>query len=325
MNELVKPWEVREGIFQIKLPTPYPIGPVYVYLIRKDPVTIIDVGVNDSPSTTTLKNQLASLGITPKDIDMILLTHGHSDHYGAAQALREEGAKSVLIHPKDVDKVTNRVDYYLSMKPYLAKLGTPPDYLEYFVKFIAWETPYARDIEEVSLLKEGDVFSWDTFTLEVMETPGHAPGHVVFLERNQGWAITGDFIFAHFTPDPIIDVSPKGKRTPSMILHMKSLERLSSTGVLTYFPGHREENGKVQEAIKELKIRMEHKKRLLLKHLQKPITPFVLMREIYPESRKGEAFVLLSEIIGRLDLLEKEGLVDIWEDNGLLYYKAKGR
>jgi glyoxylase-like metal-dependent hydrolase (beta-lactamase superfamily II) len=243
MNELGKPREVREGVFQIKLSTPYPIGPVYVYLIKKDPITLIDVGVNDPHSTTTLKNQLATLGITPKDVERILLTHGHSDHYGAAQTLRDEGAKSIFIHPKDMDKVTNRADYYLGMKPYLAKLGTPPDYLDCFVKFIAWETPYAQDIGEVSLLKEGDTFSWGTFTLEIMETPGHSPGHVVFLEISQGWAITGDFLFAHFTPDPIIDVSPNRKRTPSMILQMESLKRFSSREAHDYFPGHREEKG----------------------------------------------------------------------------------
>jgi len=55
-----------------------------------------------------------------------------------------------------------------------------------------------------------------------------------------------------------------------------------------------------------------------------PITPFAPMREIYPERRKGEAFVLLSEITGRLDLLEREDLVDIWEEKELLCYKVKG-
>ena len=323
MDGLGKPREVREGVFQIKLPTPYPIGPVYVYLVRKDPITLIDVGVNDPQSIKILKNQLATLGVAFRDVKRILLTHGHSDHYGAAQTLKEEGVKEIFIHPEDMDKVTNRVDYYLGMRPCLVKLGTPPDYLDYFVKFIAWETPYARDIKGPLPLKEGDSFSWDSFTLEVMETPGHSPGHVVFLEKSQGWAITGDFLFAHLTPDPIIDVSPNGERTRSMFLHMESLKRFSTKGIQTYFPGHMEEEGRVQEAMNELKTRMDHKKRLFLEHLRKPLTPFALMREIYPERGKGEAFILLSEVMGRLDLLESEGLVDVWEEHGVLYYKAK--
>ncbi len=307
----------------MKLPTPYPIGPVYTYLIRETPITIIDVGVNEATSLSSLKNQLSSLGITFRDIEYILLTHGHSDHYGAAQTLKEKGAGKVLIHPKDRDKVTNRRGYYLRMLPHLARLGMPPDYLDYFVNVIAWETPYARDLEEAEPLREGDAFSWSEFTLEVIETPGHSPGHVAFMEREQGWAITGDFIFTHFTPDPIIDITPDGHRTPSMALHMGSIEKFSSTGIHTFYPGHREEKGNIHEALQELKHRIENKKKLFLNRLKEPMTPFQLMKDVYPESGKGAAFVLLSEVMGRLDLLEKEGLVESWEE-GVIFYRARG-
>ena len=324
MAEKFRLHEIRPGIFQLELPTPYPIGPVYVYLIKKDPITLIDVGVNSPESLTALQKQLQHLGVKINQIELLLITHSHSDHYGAAQTLKEEGAKAVAIHPRDWDKVTDRRDYYLRMKPYLAQMGMPSDYLEYFVKFIVWETPYARDLEEVQNLRDGELLFWEDLKLEVMHTPGHSPGHVVLLCPKEKWAITGDFIFTHITPDPILDITPSGYRTPSMPLHMESLKRFAARGITTFFPGHLERKGKTDAALKEMKKRMKHKRENYLEILAKgPLTPFQLMRRLYPTSRKGEAFVLLSEVIGRLDLLEIDEAVISWREAGLIFYGLK--
>jgi len=325
MTDQALPLEIREGVFQLKLPTPYPIGPVYVYLIVHEPVTLIDTGVNGSPSMDTLERHLAHLGREVGQVERIILTHGHSDHYGAAQALREKGAGPVYIHFRDQDKVTHRREYYLRMKPYLARLGMPQEYLEYFVKFIVWETPYARDLEEVKTLHDGDIISWKGLQLEVMYTPGHSPGHVVLVQPKEGWAITGDFLFTRITPDPIIDVTPSGFRTPSMPLHMEALRRFSQRGIHTFYPAHREEKGNTREALEALKKRMEYKRKVYLDILSRgPLSPFQLMRILYPDSKKGEAFVLLSEVMGRLDLLELEGAVKSYREKDRILYVVKG-
>ena len=324
MAEKVQPREVRPGILQLELPTPYPIGPVYAYLIKKDPITLIDTGVRSEESLSALMEHLDLIGLKPHHIKRILLTHGHSDHYGAAQTLREMGAGPVFVHFRDKDKVTHRSPYYLRMKPYLTQMGMPPDYLDYFVKFIAWETPYAQDLERVQALYHGDILFWEGLKLEVMYTPGHSPGHVVFLQPQEKWAITGDFIFTHFTPDPIIDITPAGFRTPSMPLHMEALKRFVQRGIETFYPAHRERVGHALEAMENLKERMEYKKGVYLDILsQGPMTPFQLMRSLYPQSRKGEAFVLLSEVMGRLDLLEMEGKVTGMRKKGLVFYTLK--
>ncbi len=325
MTRETKPIEIAHNVFQIELPTPYPIGPVYIYLIKEKPVTLIDTGVNSPQSLMSLKEQLQHLNIQAGDIERILLTHGHSDHYGAAQTLLNHGTKETCIHTRDIDKVTQRTNYYLRMKPHLATLGMPPDYQEYYVKFIAWETPYARDLERVSPIKEGERFSWRNLELETIHVPGHSPGHVVFVEKKEGWAITGDFIFTQITPDPILDISPEGEKTPSMPLHMKSLQKFAALGVKTYFPGHLERKGKITQALEQLRVRMSYKKNLFLQTLgRESLTPFQLMCKLYPNHRKGDAFILLSEVIGRLDLLEEEKLVESYTDKGIIHYRAIG-
>jgi glyoxylase-like metal-dependent hydrolase (beta-lactamase superfamily II) len=325
MTGETRPIEIAHRVFQLELPTPYPIGPVYVYLLREEPITLIDTGVNSKQSLASLKEQLRHLNVQMSQIERILITHGHSDHYGAAQTMLNYGIKRAHIHTWDMDKVTHRTDYYLRMKPYLATLGMPQDYQEHYVKFIAWETPYAIDLERVSPLKDGERLSHGHLVLEILHVPGHSPGHVVFIEKNEKWAITGDFIFAQITPDPILDIPHSGERTPSMPLHMESLKKFIAQRVETYFPGHKEKRGKVNDALEQFKIRMAYKKNLFLQALKgRSLTPFQLMRELYPNSRKGEAFVLLSEVIGRLDLLKEEKMVESYMDKGLVYYRTTG-
>lgn len=314
------------GVLQLELPTPYPIGPVYCYLILGPPCTLIDTGVDSPLSRETLLMELASIGIDIKDIERVILTHGHSDHYGMARFIQEVSGAQVMVHPRDMDKVMDRKGYYLKMTPYLKRLGVPQEHLESFVKYVFWETLYAPDLEEVHPLEEGEIIRAGDVELEVLHTPGHSPGHIVLTVKGSGGAFTGDFIFQEVTPDPIIDINAFGERTRSMPIHLRSLERFKEMKVKSYYPGHLEKKGTVKSALEGLKGRMAYKRALISQILEKgPLTPFEVLRAIYPHSREGETFVLLSEVIGRLDLLEKEGIVEVLEKKGLTYYLLRGR
>src|SRR5260370_29070901 len=86
-------------IVHISLPTPFYIGPVNVYLIPEDPVTLIDTGPKTKEAIETLRAALRKEGLSVSDIRRIVLTHAHEDHCGLARALRGQ-AKSpqVLVH-----------------------------------------------------------------------------------------------------------------------------------------------------------------------------------------------------------------------------------
>src|SRR6266446_347395 len=62
-------------IVPISLPTPFYIGPVNVYLIAEDPITIIDTGPKTSEAVATLRDGLKRAGFTVADIRRIVLTH----------------------------------------------------------------------------------------------------------------------------------------------------------------------------------------------------------------------------------------------------------
>ena len=108
---------------------------------------------------------------TELSIKAVLNTHGHCDHIGADDAIRDETKAPLYIHKEDAPMLGD------------AKLN-----LSAFMGFRA----IARPAEH--LLSEGDEISFGQSKLEVLHTPGHSKGGVCFV--GDGVAFTGDTLFA---------------------------------------------------------------------------------------------------------------------------------
>jgi glyoxylase-like metal-dependent hydrolase (beta-lactamase superfamily II) len=88
------------------------------------------------------------------------------------------------------------------------------------------------------------------WTLEVLHTPGHAPGHLCLFHRRTGTLLTGDQVPGG-TGTVIID-PPDG----DMAAYLRSLERLAALPVRTLFPGH---GGPQGAALRRIRKLIEHR------------------------------------------------------------------
>lgn len=109
-------------------------------------------------------------------IEKILLTHGHFDHMGAAELLRERLVAPVYIFPSDAPYLT---DPYLNLSANSGNPITVPHYEELY------------DGEIIRLKANSG------FYLKVIHTPGHTPGSVTFYSPVESAAFVGDLLYEH--------------------------------------------------------------------------------------------------------------------------------
>ena len=91
----------------LSLPTPYAVGRVNAYLLRGEPLTLIDAGPNYGDAREALIEGLAAEGVALSDIELLLLTHQHTDHEGLAGLVREQSGCVVAAHRDIVDYLSD--------------------------------------------------------------------------------------------------------------------------------------------------------------------------------------------------------------------------
>ncbi|RAI45659.1 MBL fold metallo-hydrolase [Rhodoplanes roseus] len=117
----------------------------------------------------SIAEAIATAGVT---VEQIWLTHGHIDHAGGAAELKERlGVPITGPHRDDAFLLERLVESGSSY-------GIP-----------------ARNVVPDRWLEEGDTVSVGELTLEILHCPGHSPGSVAFVDRSQGFALTGDVLF----------------------------------------------------------------------------------------------------------------------------------
>src|SRR4051794_23157157 len=86
----------------IPLPLAY-VGTVNAWLLRGDPITLIDTGPREERALAALETGLARHGLRVEDVALVLATHHHLDHTGLAATIQRRGGATgaVLARPAD--------------------------------------------------------------------------------------------------------------------------------------------------------------------------------------------------------------------------------
>src|SRR3954449_11094715 len=91
----------------IKLPLAH-IGSVNAWLLRGDPLTLVDTGPRDDGALAALEQGLRRDGLRIEDIELVLATHHHIDHVGLAATIRRRSGAVVAA----LDRVADYVERY---------------------------------------------------------------------------------------------------------------------------------------------------------------------------------------------------------------------
>jgi glyoxylase-like metal-dependent hydrolase (beta-lactamase superfamily II) len=151
------------------------------YIIDGDEgVTLIDTGLPNQHMMVV--ETLTTIGRRLSDVNAITITHAHADHYGGAAALKR--ATDATLFASRIDAPAMQGDEPTTPPPVADRLR--------FLKPIVSLMPGADPVEVDRLLAEGDTARLPE-DLQVIDTPGHTPGHISFLlDRSGGVLFVGD-------------------------------------------------------------------------------------------------------------------------------------
>lgn len=320
-------------LHQIVLPTPWEIGPVQIYVVEGDPLTLIDTGVRRDFAWAALERGFEELGLDLAEVRRVVLTHYHTDHMGQVASLREAGADlELLVHEDDAEDVecfsTEREERVEVSNALFAEHGAPHALLarhaERIGREVAAMSPLAVATRVDRRLRDGERIAFKDFDLEVLHAPGHTAGHVVLSEPETGTLLTGDHLMGNavpFTesfhlpglPDPA-DPLARRPRFRGLPAYLASLRRLRGGSFRTILPAHGGILDRAARVIDEALLFYEVRVQRVERHLLRltadggDATAWELWRELFPKlDPETQMRTRMVMVIGALDVLEDAG------------------
>ena len=163
------------------------------FLVGEEELVVVDPGAAEGEPRRVLLEQVDALLAQGRRLKCVLLTHHHLDHMDSAAAVRQRYDVPIAAHRLNAGICSVRIDRELEHGQRIGLAGG--------------------------------------FVLEVRHTPGHAQGHVCFLEHRSGSLFAGDLVNG-LGP---VTVEPVGFDEQA---HQQSVRAAMELGDLGLFPGH---------------------------------------------------------------------------------------
>jgi glyoxylase-like metal-dependent hydrolase (beta-lactamase superfamily II) len=258
--------EAAPGIFWLRLPLPFRLDHVNVYLIQDgDGFVLLDTGLDD-PTTRALWQALFEGPLKGRRITAILATHWHPDHIGLAGWLAErQGVKIFASQSEYLDSRCLRLDPHAleseEFRAYFRQHGLDGALTDVmltrglgYLKLVS-ELPrtYRRVVAGETLDIGGRKF-------DVLTGGGHSPEQVMLYCEEINVFLCADQVMAKITPNISVDpMDPDGDPLGIYLRSLHDLKRRIPQDALL-LPGHNLPFTGVMTRIAELEA--HHKARL---------------------------------------------------------------
>ena len=314
--------EVAEGVYQLKVPVPFPLVFVSVYLVEGyDGWTIIDTGYDYLKGRKVWEKGTRQVGLDLKrDVERIFVTHFHPDHLGLARWLQEWSGPPVYMLEDGIQhsrEVWNDPDH-ASFAEHMIGGGMGQALAE---RAAAQMRAKLSLPGEILPLQKGEKIELGPGVARVLHAPGHADYQVMLHDWGRKVLFSADHVMLEITPNVGLWPDTKGRPLARYLESLSSLRGLDADLVL---PGHgplfHDFDGRVDELL------LHHEERLDLMHHtlgDEPRTPFAVSREVFRYSLSlYERCFALAETLAHLEYLVSEGRAERVEDGHVAFRKA---
>ncbi|HYM54780.1 MAG TPA: MBL fold metallo-hydrolase [Solirubrobacteraceae bacterium] len=322
------------GIHRLAIPTPFQVGRVNAYLIEDSPLTLVDSGPNSAKALDELEQALAAHGHAIEDIELLVITHQHIDHFGLASILaRRSGAEVAALDRlapflAAYGTETDLDDRFAELT--MLRHGIPPEIVTALRAVSAGFRAWGSAVEVTRPLADGSELSLRDRTLRVLHRLGHSPSDAVFLAEARAILLSADHLIAHISSNPLISrplgagADYAGPRPQALVTYLASLRETREMDLSLVLPGHgrpiTDHVSLIDERLRLHRRRAEKIRRLIA---SQPRTAHEIAQELWGNVAVTQAYLTLSEVLGHVDLLLADGLVVEREQDGVVRFQAR--
>jgi glyoxylase-like metal-dependent hydrolase (beta-lactamase superfamily II) len=321
------------GIHRLAIPTPFRVGRINAYLIEDSPLTLIDSGPNSAKALDELEQALAARGHAVEDIELLIVSHQHIDHFGLAGILaRRSGAEVAALD---------------ALAPYLAgygeqadaddafaegimlRHGIPPEVVTALRAVSAGFRGWGSAVEVTRPLSDGSELQLRDRTLKVLHRPGHSPSDTIFFDESRSILLAADHLIKHISSNPLLarplgtEPDYSGPRPQALLSYIDSLAKTRAMELALVLPGHGppivEHAALIDERMRLHRRRAEKIRKLIV---QQPRTAHEIAHELWGDVAVTQAYLTLSEVLGHVDLLLADETVLERESDGVVRFVA---
>jgi len=276
-----------------------------VYMLKGETAALMDVG--PTVSLPSLFDGLREIEVNLEDIRYIFLSHVHMDHSGGiGEAVRYMPNAVVVAHRKGVPHLLNPERLWQGSLQVLGDLAQK------------YGKPESISKDRVIAAEGGMTFDVGEFSIEVLDTPGHAPHHLSFLEKNNNRMFVGEAAGIYF---PEYDYLRPATPPPfSLEKSLESLDKLIGINPASMYFAHSGYSDSPAGLLQSLKqqlllwgiliseyLESEADLKQICGRIKEEDSSIYRFGEISPQLQQTEDFYIYNNIRGYLDYFKKEG------------------
>lgn len=318
-------------VAQIPIPVPY-LGTVNLWLLKGDPLTLVDAGPANVGALTALEQGLAENGCALADVEQLLLTHHHLDHAGLAQTIRERSGATVVAHRGTAQwgaayHERARAEHRFSEGLMLGH-GVPEEIVAGTEPFFEHIIRDSSDFTTDRVLSDGDTVEAGDRRLRAVFRPGHSTTDTLFVDDDSGEAFVGDHLLANVTSGAEIMPTelPGDERRRALLEYLSNLRKTEVMQLTTCYAGHGPTIPDHRSLIAErLAFHTDRLDRITALVAGGAATAFEVARKLWSDDvAETQPVLVIWEVVGHLDILVNRGTVreDV-DDLGHHHFRPK--
>ena len=330
--------EVSDGIRWIRLPLPWSLDHINLYLIRDgDGWTLVDTGVQGQTCRAEWKT-LFNTALDGLPIVRIFVTHMHPDHYGLAGWLAEQFDRPIYMTKGEHDLANYLLtrseedvpDYYVN---HFLLAGVSEDFAP-MIRASGFNN-YAKGVsippEGYERLEDGQIHTIGDRRWQIIIGNGHSPEHACLFCLDEPLMISGDQVLPRISSNVSVHArDPDDELTGAITYNnplaqwMASLDRfMDIPGNPLILPAHGLAFRSLYPRLSSQKLRHTEQLHLLMERCREPRTVIGTFTALYNRRLEGMDFMMaIGESFAHLHLLESTGAMKRSLDDGKFMFET---